>query len=136
MEVLTIKCKAVYLNKLLLGLYFTGGIAGLLLLLLLKIDKSYSYFLTMLLIFIGTVAVFYLNKHELTLIQKSGDHLTFSFINKSFFKRNDFSCAITDIVCNQTADKLTFEYNNKVFALARKPAMDDSAWKTLTLIFK
>lgn len=64
-----IKFRAVYLTRMMKGLYIITGIPILLFFLLSNLHWSYKYFLSMLILFGAMLYMFYKNRNELILIQ-------------------------------------------------------------------
>ena len=74
-----------------------GVIVSIILFVGLEIELSYRYFLSMLIVFIGLLIVFYKNKYELEKIKLQGEQIELAFFNKVFFKRKPILCLKHDI---------------------------------------
>ncbi len=134
---MTIKCKAVHINKLVIRMAIIGGIIILLLILtLLKDWDSMNIFTASVAILAPMlVYVFYLNRFELVFLGIENDQVHLSFVNNSIFKRKDIKATINEISVEQNDSKLLIFQDKKLQAILRKEAVDSSDWNRVIQIF-
>ncbi|MGN6491948.1 MAG: hypothetical protein ACTHLE_08125, partial [Agriterribacter sp.] len=80
---MTIKCKGVLLNRLIVSMMVSIGLLALMLFMIFPVIKGYLYFLSMVLMFTSLIYIFYLNRFELLVIGIEHDELHLSFVNNS-----------------------------------------------------
>jgi len=128
---MTIKCKGVLLNRMIVLMMVSIGLLSLVLFLIFPIVKGYLYFLSMVLMFSSMMYVFYLNRFELLVIGIELDEVYLIFVNNSIFKRKDIKVRIDQIKLKQEEDKLIFLIDGQQQAIVRKKAVHTSDWEKL-----
>lgn len=131
----TIRLKPVYLIKGLVWIAPIGIVLSLVLFLCLKIDLSYRYFLSMILVFIALLVVFYMNKEELEKICIIENKLEFHFFNKVFFKRKPCICDKQDIETQINDDTIIIFKDKKIIARIRSTSISNEVWIKLKAYF-
>ncbi|TWF32862.1 hypothetical protein FHW36_113117 [Chitinophaga polysaccharea] len=126
-----IKCKGVFLNKMVIITMISGGLISLGLYLLFPGVKGYLYFMSMVLLFCSIIYIFYLNRFELLMLGVEQNELHLSFINNSFFKRHEIKVDQAQVRVKQDGDKLTFFIDGQQQAIIRKSAISEIDWNKL-----
>lgn len=123
--------KAIYLNKMLWRLVIIGVIISLTIFIGLDIDISFRYFLSMLIVFIGLLIVFYRNKNELQKLNIGDDKFEIIYFNKVFFKKKPYYQTAQMLNTKLNNDVIEFSVNNKIIGLVRKASIDSGGWEEL-----
>lgn len=131
----TFKFKATYLNKILWIMVLIGLIISLAIFLGLRMDLSYRYFLSMIIIFIGILIVFYLNRNELDQLSINEEELELIYFNKVFFRRNPSTYLRRDLTFVKTDKLLVLYKDNKTIGTIRKVSTDNQNWDKLLSYF-
>lgn len=120
-----------YLKKSINLLVIIGLILSISIFLLFKIDIVYKYFLSMVIVFLGVLIVFYLNKYHLEkLIINAKLHFIYS--NKFFFKKKDKEIGINEVeVDKKNNAKLTISSKGKIVAIVRRNSLNDIEWREI-----
>lgn len=134
---MTIKCKAVLLNKLVIGMVVIESVILLVLFLTLLKDWDYLsiYTLSMAIFTPMLIYVFYLNRFELLILGVEQEQVLLSFVNNSIFRRKDIKTTKEDITVEQKDDRLLFSIDNELRAVLRKAAVDASDWDKVLQTF-
>ena len=124
----TFKLKPVYLERLIWRLVIVGAIISLLVFLALNIDLSFKLSLSMLIVFIGVLIVFYLNKYEPEIITVEDKNFEFSYFNKVFFKRRKCVYAKNEIEVKIGDNIILVSVNGRLIGRIRKKSMEPEDW--------
>ncbi|MFB6457038.1 hypothetical protein ACE38W_17335 [Chitinophaga sp. Hz27] len=85
---------------------------------------------------LGVFLLFFLNRNELTLLQVTpADKLDLSFINKSFFKRQDLLLEKNQYEIVTQKDIFLIKVQGKLMAVVRRSTMSDEDWNTISVYF-
>lgn len=128
---MTIKCKGVLLNRMIVLMMVSVGLLALVLFLIFPVLKGYLYFLSMVLMFSSLIYIFYLNRFELLVIGIERDEVHLSFVNNSVFKRKDIKVRKEQVQLKQEEKKLIFLIDGEQQAIVRKEAVNASDWEKL-----
>jgi type IV secretory pathway VirB3-like protein len=131
----TIKFKAFFLKKALIWLAVIGVPLSFFIFLLIKIGFIYLYFLSMFIVFVGLLIVFYLNKYDLESIKIQGEHIEFKFFNKAFFKRKPYECRKQAITSRLKEDIIELHKDKKMIVKIRSSAASEKDWVRLKTYF-
>lgn len=133
---MTIKFKAIYLTKALWWLIIIGIIISTSIFLSLNIDLSYRYFFSVVIVFIGIIVVFYLNRNELERLDIDGEKIKLSYFNKVIFKRKPASYTKQDIdTKNINNDIIELLNNGKLIGVIRKKSLNLEDWEKVVTYF-
>lgn len=134
---MTIRCKGVLLNRLIVLMIVIGGALMLALILLVIGDWDYLsiYTLTIAILSPMFFLIFYLNRFELLVIGIEDQNVYMSFINNSIFKRKDIKILKENLDVKQEGDKILFSINNELQAILRKDAVTKSDWDRVFQVF-
>ena len=111
-----IKINSLYLSNLMKKLLYGGVLISVLIFFGLDIDISYRYFISVLLVFVGLLYVFYLNKNFPEYIDIQDDQLKIAFSNKMFFKKGVQEYKKEDISLKEEEDLLLIYNKNELVA--------------------
>lgn len=126
-----IKCKGVFLEKMVIITMIGVGLVSLALYLLFPRIAGYLYFISMVLLFCSILYVFYLNRFELLLLGIEQNELHLGFINNSFFKRNEIKINQDQVRVKRDINKLIFFIDGHQQAIVRKSAVSEIDWNKL-----
>jgi hypothetical protein len=132
---MTIKCKAVLLNKMTITMVVSTGALALALFLIFPAVKGYLYGVSMIVMFCSLIYVFYLNKLELLVIAIESDMVRLNFVNNTIYKRKNIIIRKEQITLKQETDKIIFFIDGEQQAIVRKKAVDVSDWEKLLHTF-
>ena len=124
----TVNFKGSYFNKCMIWLISIGVLISAVVFLTLNIVIEYKYFLSIFVVFIGIMIVFYLNRFEPDSIKISNEKIEISYFNKSFFKRKPGSYAISELKVSNKNDMLILSNNAETIGILRKDALDQENW--------
>lgn len=131
----TFKFKAKYLNKIIWIMVLFGLIISLAIFFGLRMDLSYKYFLSMIIIFIGILVVFYLNRNELDQLSINEEELELIYFNKVFFKRTPSTYLRQNLTFVKTDKLLVLYKGNTKIGIVRKVSTDNQNWDKLLSYF-
>lgn len=132
---MTIKFKATYLAKAFLWLIIIGILISSVIFLGLKLDLSYRYFFSMVIVFSGILIAFYLNRNELERLDVNVEQITLSFFNKVFFKREPISYARKDIETKHVNGIIEIFYKGELIGMIRKESLTLEDWEKVDTYF-
>ena len=133
---ITLRFKARYLNKILWRVIFIGLIISLIIFLGLKIDITYRYFLSILVIFFEILIAFYLNKNELEQLIIKEEELKLTFFNKVFFRKKPSDHLKQDLNFKLNKDIIELYEKNKLIGKIRRTSLDETNWEKLKSYFE
>jgi hypothetical protein len=131
----TIMFKATYLKKALWLLIFIEVAICALIFIALKFDLSYRYFLSMLIVFLGLLIVFYVNRNEPEKIDIEGDKIKISFFNKVFFKRKPCIYSRHDLIFKNHNDIIELFKDNQLIGIIRRSSLSEEGWEKVKVYF-
>lgn len=132
----TIVFKATYLKKILWILVFIGIATSTLIFIAFKVDLSYRYFLSMLIIFLGLLIVFYLNRNEPEKLDIEGDRIKISFFNKVFFKREPFIYSRNNLTFKDHDENIIELFkDNQLIGIIRRSSLSEEDWEKVKVYF-
>lgn len=132
----TIIFKATYLKKILWTLVFIGIVSSALIFVAFKFDLSYQYFLSMLIIFLGLLIGFYLNRNEPEKLDIEEDRIKISFLNKVFFKKEPCIYLRDNLISKEYDDIIELFKDNQLIAIVRRSSLSKKDWAKIKVYFK
>jgi hypothetical protein len=132
----TYKFKAKYLNKILWRLVIIGLAISLLIFIGLDIDLIYRYFISMMIIFVGILIVFYLNKNEIEQLNIEDEKLELIYFNKVFFKSKPSNYLKLELNIKSNDDIIELYKDNKLISNIRNESTVNDDWDKLKSYFK
>lgn len=129
------KFNANYLNRNIWILVIIGLIISLLFFLWVNIDVSYRYFWSMLLVFIGILIVFYLNRNELEQLNIKDEKIELFFFNKTFFKRKMLIYVKQELSIELKNNTIKLSKDNRITGKIRKDSTNENDWNEIVSYF-
>lgn len=127
-----IKFRPAFLNKGLIYLIVTGVIISLIIFITLRIDITFRYMISALIVFAGLLIVFFFNRNEPEKIVFKDSKIFITFFNKSFFKRKPVDFSIQELESKISENGVIYLTNRgKIIAIVRKDALMENDWKEL-----
>ncbi|NOX85095.1 MAG: hypothetical protein GXO86_03870 [Chlorobi bacterium] len=127
-----IKFKPTFLNKGFLYLIVIGVIISLIIFITLRIDITFRYMLSTLIVFVGLLFLFFVNRNEPEKIEIKDKKIYITFFNRSFFKRKPIEFSIHELESKISEDGIIHLTNKgKLIAIVRKDALIDNDWKKI-----
>jgi len=125
-----IKFKATFLTKAFWVLIIIGVIISIIIFLSLKTDLTYRYMLSMLIVFLGILVVFFVNRNEPEKIEIREGRIQISFFNKVFFKRKPLSYSKQELDIKYNNDDIIKLFkDDKLIVIIRKEAIKTDDWE-------
>jgi hypothetical protein len=120
-----------YLTKGIWLLIIIGGCSSLSIFLILDVEMSYRYLLSMIIIFIGILILFYVNRFEPELLSIDDETIHIDYFNKSLFKRKRTTILLNKITVS-SEDAIIKIFNDKTLeAVIRKNAVEVEKWEII-----
>ena len=133
---ITIRFEAIYLKKAFWWLFSIGFVISIFIFLGFKIDLSYRYSLSVFIVFLGIIVVFYLNRNELEELSIMGDEIKLSYFNKVFFKRKSARYTKHNIDIKKVDNDIIEILNNgERIGVIRKRSMNSEDWGRVNTYF-
>jgi len=131
----TVIFKSYFLTK---GLYWIGGLAVIVVtpvFLNFKVGMGFGYGISAMIMGLGSMVVFYLNRFEPHYIKFDDKEFTVDYINKVFFKTPTRTFLKNDTSHSLENDVLTISDSGEKKAIIRRKAVDVNDWDVLKLYF-
>jgi cytochrome c biogenesis protein CcdA len=132
----TFKFKATYLNKIIWTMVLIGLIITLAIFLGLRMDLICRYFISMIIILMGILIVFYLNRNELDQLNINEEELELIYFNRVFWKRPPSTYLRRNLTFVKTDELFVLYVDNKTIGTVRKVSTDNQSWDKLLSYFK
>lgn len=130
-----IRFKPSFLTK---GIWLSIVICGclsLMIFLRLNIELEYRYLLSMIIVFIGILIVFYINRFEPSHIQIDNETICIDYFNKAFFKRKAVTFSKDKLSVSSRVDRIKVYTEDTLQAIIRKECLDLKDWEALKNVF-
>lgn len=132
---ITIKLKPFFLTRALWVVILAGFALSLMLFLLLPFDLTTLYALSMFMVFIGLLIVFYLNRNDPEMIEINENEFKAHFFNKIFFKRKPIVASVNNFRVKKNENAILLFEKRKVLQL-RKRSVTLDEWSLLVEYFE
>lgn len=128
-----VKFKASYLQKLIWGLIIIGVVFSLVVFLGFDVDIFYGYFLSVMVVFIGVLLVFYFNRYDVEELRLNEENVDLVFFNKVFFKKESKSYKKQDLNTKKSDSLIELNHKNSLVARIRKDSVkDQKEWEEIS----
>jgi hypothetical protein len=131
----TIKFKPFFLTRALWVVVFAGFVLSLMLFLFLAVDLTSIYALSMVIVFLGLIIAFYLNRNEPELIEINDNEIRVQYLNKFFFKRKPFVASVSDFKIIKTENEIMLIDKQPVLQIRKRSVTTDD-WNLINGYFK
>lgn len=131
----TIKLKPFFLTRALWVVILSGFSISFLLFMLLEVDLTTIYALSMFIAFVGLLIAFYLNRNDPELIEINENQVEAHFFNKIFFKRKPLAASINDFRVMKSENAILLFEKQKVLHI-RKRSVTLVDWNLLVEYFE
>ncbi len=132
---ITIKLKPFFLIRASWVVILAGFALSLMLFLLLPFDLTTLYALSMFMVFIGLLIVFYLNRNEPEMIEINGNEFKVHFFYQIFFKRKPIVASINDFKVKKNENAILLFEKQKVLQIRKRSVTLDD-WNLLVEYFE
>ncbi|ASB48637.1 hypothetical protein [Alkalitalea saponilacus] len=128
-----LKFRAVYLNGLFIRMFIVSIVLSLFMFTALDIDYSFIYLFSMIIVFIGVLSVFYLNRKDVEFIEIKDSTVEIHYFNKSFFKKDSLIVLKESLYIRRDENIITLLKDDNIIGLIRKNSLISNSWEEIKI---